>query len=206
MELLVVVAITGVLTVLLAAAWPRGIAEANRADSSSRLRALGQAIFLYTGDHEGKLPGPLWPGQVLLYDPARDGRIVRDLAAYLDIEQRANAYVVDKMFPRAYRENMPPGSPGDARVYVVNPGWIDSDGQTIAPFGSTTSTPTIGAMKIAQLNAIPETNGWMIAEADQQQAYVSTAPWKANTPARPLHDGYRATVRFDGSVNFEKAN
>ena len=204
-ELLVAIAIVGILTALIAGASLRALAEAGRADSSARLRTLGQAVFLYAGDHEQRLPGPLWPGQVLLYDPARDGRIVRDLASYLGVEARTNSYLVDRLFPRAYRAHMPPGSPADARVYIVNPGWTDTTGQPVLPFGSLTVSPTLEAMKLPSLQNLPASNRWMIAEADQLHPYVATAAWKANTPAQPLHNGHRAMVNFDGSVVFEQA-
>jgi len=205
LELLIVVAIIGILAVIGLAAGARALRVAKKTDAVARLRELGQAAYLYAGDNDGKLPGPLWPGQVLLYDPARDGRMVRDLASYLGVEPRTNSYVVDRLFPKAYRDQMPPGDPGDARVYVVNPGWVDETGKTNLPFGSLTDTPTAEPMKMAGVANVAGTNNWMISEADQLQPYVASAPWKASTPAQPLHDGYRAVMRFDGSVDFERA-
>lgn len=204
-ELLIVIAIIGVLTVIGLSAGSRALREAKKTDAVARLRDLGQASLLYAGENDGKLPGPLWPGQVLQYDPDRDGRMVRDLASYLGIEQRSNSYLVERMFPRAYRDNMPPGSPNDARVYVVNPGWTDTEGKTNLPFGSLTSSPALEPMKMANFVNLAASHNWMIAEADQLQPYVATAAWKASTPEKPLHDGYRAIMRFDGSVNFEKS-
>jgi hypothetical protein len=44
----------------------------------------------------------------------------------------------------------------------------------------------------------------MMSETDQQHPSVSGAPWKANTPPKPVHDGFRASVNFDGSASLEK--
>lgn len=201
-ELLVVIAIVGILTALGVGAGSRALAAADKVDSTARLRDLGRAIHLYASEHDQFLPGPLWPGQVMYYEPSRDGRMVRDLAPYLDIEQRSTAYVVDKMFPRAFRRNMPAGAPADARIYVMNSSVV-LNGQTNAPFGSLTVSPILPTMRLGQLEHLPANERWMASEADQWHPDVVNAPWKANTIPRPVHDGSRAVLGFDGSVTLE---
>lgn len=203
-ELVVVLGLAALLAVLGIGAGSRALATADRMDATARLKSLGEAVFHYAAENDQRLPGPLWPGQVLLYDAQREGRLVRELADYLDIETRATPYVVDRLFPRAYRRAMPPGSPGDARVYVMNSG-LNVDGQVRAPFGSLTTTPVVAPMRLGQLPSLPSGERWMISEADQSHPDVAGAPWKAHTPSRPLHEGRRISVGFDGAVSLDRA-
>lgn len=201
-ELLVVVAIIGILTALGFSASERVFREANKAESISRLRSLGQAVVTYSSEHDQRLPGPLWPGQVMFYEAGEDGRLVCALASYLEVKESSVPYLVDSMIPRAYRQKMPAGRPEDARVYVMNSS-IVFQGQTNAPFGSLTGSSPQPPMRRPQLESLPADERWMISEADQQQPDVMKAPWKGNTPELPLHDGKRAVLAFDGSAALE---
>jgi len=204
LELLAVVAIFTALATLGLGVGGRALKEADQADSVARLRTLSNAIHLYAGEHDQVLPGPLWPGQVMLYDATRDGRLVRDLAEYLNVESKTRPYLVDRMIPSAYRKAMRGTKMEDARIYIMNTGVV-MEGQTNQPFGSLTSNPIVAPMKLTALRPLADKENWMLCEADRLQPYVTTAPWKASTPALPVHDGRRALVRFDGSVDFEQA-
>lgn len=211
MELLVVVATVGLLTALGLGAGSKALANANKTDSTARLKALGQAVFTYAGEHDQLLPGPLWPGQVMEYDPARDGRIVRDLAPYLDIAHRDAPYLVQRMIPNAYRRNPPSGRMTDLRIYVMNASII-LEGQAVTPFGTLITAPTGETVKTSdplrlnRLDKLPGNERWMLSETDQRHPSVAAAPWRANTPALPMHDGFRAVLNFDGSANLERVN
>lgn len=204
-ELLVALSIVAVLVTLGIGASRQALAAAKKADSLARLRTVGLAALTYAGEHNAQLPGPLWPGQVMLYDADREGRIVRDLAPYLEVQHRDTPYVVDRMIPKAFLPNPTSAPLADLRVYVMNSSII-LDGQTNMPFGSLTVTPTVEPMRLGRLEKLPDSERWMISETDQLHPDVSGAPWKANTPPKPIHDGYRASVNFDGSANLEAAN
>ena len=203
LEVLVVLTLVGLLATLGVGAASRALGMADRTDSTARLKTLGQAVFQYAAEHDQRLPGPLWPGQVMLYDAQREGRLVRDLADYLDIETRETPYVVDRMIPRAYRRAMPPGSPGDARIYVMNSSLI-LEGQVRAPFGSLTAAPVVAPMRLTQFQNLSPADQWMISEADQLHPDVAGAPWKSLTPAQPLHEGLRIHLAFDGAVSLDR--
>jgi len=203
-ELLVALSIVAVLVTLGIGASRQALAAAEKADSLARLRTVGLAALTYAGEHNAQLPGPLWPGQVMLYDADREGRIVRDLAPYLEVQHRDTPYVVDRMIPKAFLPNPTSAPLADLRVYVMNSS-IVLDGQTNLPFGSLTVTPTVEPMRLGRMEKLPDSERWMISETDQLHPDVSGAPWKANTPAKPVHDGFRATVNFDGSANLEAA-
>lgn len=205
LELLVVIAIVAILAAVLLATLPQALAAANRADSTARLRAIGQAVLSSSADHNGQLPGPFWPGQVMVYDTVFHGRVVSELADYLGVERREQPYLVENMIPRAYRSAMRGRDLDEGRVYVMNR-VIEIDGETLHPFGTLGAgdVPLTSPLPLARFARVPENERWMAAEADQLHPDVAAAPWRANTPARPIHDHLRGVVRFDGSVTFEK--
>lgn len=202
LELLVAISVTAVLALFGLAAYSRMSSTGDQADSTARLRSLGQAVLLHAAEHDHYLPGPLWPGQVMLYDPAREGRVVRELAPYLGIEQRPEPYLVSHMIPRAYRKTAPGVPLHDLRVYVMNPG-VTIDGRIVPPFGALTTSPPAAPLRTISLGSLPAQEQWMLAEADQKHPYVATAPWRASTPEIPVHGGRRGLMKFDGSIEFE---
>ncbi len=210
LELLVVIAIVGLLAALGLGAWSKALADANRADSIARLKTIGQAIFSYVGEHDQLLPGPLWPGQVLLYDPVEKGRLVVSLAPYLGVEQRDTPYLVDRMIPKAYRRNPTAGRMNDLRIYVMNAS-IVLEGNTHRPFGALLTTSngdtvkSADPLRINRLDKLPDNERWMLSETDQKHPSVAAAPWKASTPPLPVHDNLRAVLNFDGSAQLEAA-
>jgi prepilin-type N-terminal cleavage/methylation domain-containing protein len=199
-EVLVVLGIVAVLAALVIPTALRSQRAAERADSSARLRAMSQAILLYATDHQQTLPGPLWPGQVMLYDPLREGRLVRDIADYLQVERKDTPYLAAQLIPHAYRRAMRGTKMDDARIYVVNSAIDLEGGGKLEPFGVLTGPAVLAPLKLPQVQGLPAEDDWMIAETDQQHPAVASAAWKANTPALPVHGNARALARFDGSV------
>jgi prepilin-type N-terminal cleavage/methylation domain-containing protein len=204
-ELLVVIAILAGLAALGLSAGSKALDEANKADSLARLRTMGQAILLHAADHEQTLPGPLWPGQVMEYDPDRDGRLVRDIAPYLDIPPATEKTVVTRMIPKAFRGKAPGVAAKDLRVYVMNAEIVDN-GQTNRPFGALTVTPPILPKRLGSFAIPTESERWMIRETDQLFPDVAAASWRANTPPRPVHGNARIALGFDGSAMVERVN
>jgi len=204
-ELLVTISIIAVLAALGLAALFRSQRSAEQADSTAQLRTMAQAVISYAGEHDGALPGPLWPGQVMLYDPSREGRLVREVGEYLSFEKRPSAYVVESLVPKAYRRAMKGTNLADARIYVMNTA-VELNGATANPFGNLPTDPTQPSLKLVTVASLPQEERWMMKEADQQVPEVAGASWRANTPVDPVHGAMRAAARFDGSVNWEKAD
>lgn len=200
-ELLIVLAVLAVLVGLVSAALPHVLGLGDRVDSIQRLRGLGKAVELYAADHGDRFPGPLWPGQVPEFDPAREGRLVRELADYLGIERKPAPYLVESFIPRATRRAMGTQNLREIRVYVVRPE-VEVDGKPLRPFGLLTG-PRAEPLSRGELARMPQGLEWMVAEADQKHPVVSGAPWRSFTPAEPLHHGKRAVLMFDGSVRME---
>lgn len=208
MEMLVVLGIIVVIAGLVLPTILRSQRTAERADSTARLRSVSQAILLYATDNTQTLPGPLWPGQVMLFDPTREGRLVRDLADYLQVERRTSPYLVDRMVPLAYRRTMKGTKIEDARIYVMNSTATRND-EVLDPFATGSLTkPDAGLssvpLKLSTVQGLTGMGNWMIAEADQKLPAVASAAWRANTPAVPVHGNARALARFDGSVAWEQ--
>lgn len=199
-ELMVVLAIIGILAALAFPAWNRAMSNASRADSLAALRKMSGAILLHAADHGQKLPGPLWPGQVMLYDPNREGRLVRELADQLGIERRNEIHLVDQLIPRAFRRTIPASQLRDTRIYVMN-STVRADGATLQPFGSLTGSTPAAPLRLPRLANLPVEEQWMLSETDQLHPDVTGAPWRANTPAAPLHGKFRARAGWGGSAS-----
>lgn len=202
LELLVTLAVVGILIVLGIQVGTRAVSGADQADSLLRLRNLGQAMFLYAGDHEQRLPGPLWPGQMMLYDANREGRLVRELASYLEVEERETPYLVADLVPRAYRRMILANKLPSTRIYVMNT-VVEIQGEERAPFGDLRTDPPILTMRQSELRNLTVGDRWMMSEADQKHPEVATAPWKNNTPSQPVHQGRRAVMDFDGAIRLQ---
>lgn len=202
LELLVTLVLISILAVLGFQAGSRVLSRADQVDSLACLRNMGQAMLLYGGDHEQRLPGPLWPGQMLLYDADREGRLVREVAPYLEVEPRDTPYLVTGLIPRAYRRVVPAEKLPSTRVYVMNT-TIEIQGEGRAPFGDLRTDPPIPTMRQSQLRNLSAEDRWMMSEADQKHPDVSTAPWRNNTPREPVHRGRRAVMDFDGAIHLD---
>jgi len=196
-EILVVAVLLAILVALAIPVVRSGLTWAQRAKSVAQLRQIGMAMSLYSGDHEGRFVGPLWPGQVMEFDPARPGRLVGELAAYLAI--RANsAHVVEEMIPRALRRSLPGVAGKDIRVYVMNMA-VPVDAGTTNVWGSLAASPPTSPLLRSALEK-KLTRTWAMSEAYQTHPAVVSAPWKMNTGPQPLFGRQPLALFFDGGV------
>jgi prepilin-type N-terminal cleavage/methylation domain-containing protein len=199
-EMLVAVAIIAVLVLLGAAAVPALQEKGERADALAKMRTMGQAVLHYPADHGGRLP-PLFPGQVLEFEPGRGGRIVTECAPYLGFTPPAERVLLTELMPRAYLRVRSPSDHATMRVYVMNAA-VTNGGTVLQPFGRVAvgGQPPVGALPLAAM-ADAGRGLWMMTMADQQQSNVATAPWRTSTPATPPLGDRRAVFRFDGSAD-----
>lgn len=198
-EILIVAAILGILVALGIPVVRLGLSGAARAKSVAQLRQIGLAMSLYSGEHDGRFVGPLWPGQVMEFDPARSGRLVGELAAYLAI-QTNSVHVVEGMIPQALRGSLPGVAVKDIRVYVMNMA-VPVDGGTTNVWGSLAASPPTAPL----LRSVLEkklTRTWAMSEAYQTHPAVVSAPWKMCTGPQPLFGRLPLALFFDGGVGF----
>ena len=194
-ELLVTIAIVAILAALALTATGAARTQGDRAKAISNMRQIGSAIGLYAADKDSLLPGKLWPGQVAEFDPARAGRLVRELAPYLGLETPAKPVVIDLFVPPAYRRMTPTASLPTSRTFVMNMA-VASGNATINPWGSLAAND--GSVPL-RLGSIPA-NAWGFSDADRLHPRVAGASWAANTPTKPIHKK-RLAWFFNGSVS-----
>lgn len=192
-ELLVVMALLGVLAALLVVATSAVRSSGDRSKATANMRAIGVGIAAYAADHGGTLPGPLWPGQMPEFDPNRSGRLVRELAPYLGIETPSQPEIIDLFVPPAYRKAIDVLS--TSRTYVVNMEVMQDDGTVLNPWGSLVGGSESDPLR---MSTVPPT-AWGFSDADQEHPRVNAASWSANTPPKPIH-GKRLAWFFNGSV------
>ncbi|MBK1857556.1 type II secretion system protein [Cerasicoccus arenae] len=203
-ELLTVVAIIGILAALLIPAVGAVRTSAQKSGGVNALRQTGAAINLFTQEHNGTFPGPLWPGQIPIYEPDRDeedGRLSNFLASYLDVPANATppyrvealippAFPIDELGsePRTFVMNTKAENPNSAEiinVWGVHPALAKNDSETVAG-------------NVYQI--IDPSRTWAVMDADQQHPDVTGKGWASSTPAKPIHGSVRNTLFFDGHV------
>lgn len=133
-ELLVVICIVAVLSSLILTGTKKALISADTSRCASQLRQLGQAILLYAGEHDQRLPGPLWSGQDCFYQAGGDpGQLVVYLVPYLNLRPadstvRYTELLVCPSFRRISKIK-------DPRTYSMNGTVQKSDGTNGSPFG-----------------------------------------------------------------------
>ncbi len=194
-ELLVVLAVIAILAALSLGGLSKLEASSDRSKALSNMRQIGTGITLFAADNDGKLPGPLWPGQFAQFDPTRSGRLVLELAPYLGIPTPTAPKVEALFVPPAYRKAVSASFLDSARTYVLNMSVRDGD-QIIIPWGNLASPPATRPLKLA---AIPS-QAWGFSDADALHPRVASASWATNTPPKPVHTPKRLAWFFNGSV------
>jgi hypothetical protein len=166
-----------------------------RTKAISNMRQIGTGITLFAADNDGKLPGPLWPGQLAQFDPTRSGRLVRELAPYLGIPTPTALKVEALFVPPAYRKAVSASFLDSARTYVLNMSVVDAE-QILVPWGNLATSPSSQPLRLASIPA----QAWGFSDADALHPRVVGKPWAANTPQKPIHTPKRLAWFFNGSV------
>ncbi len=200
-ELLVVITIIATLALLLSSVLGAARARGDQTAALSMIRQMGTAILLHAGDHDGTLPGPMWPGQVAEFDATNDARLVVALAQYLGIDPAGPKFLIEDLIPPAYKRAVARERWDLGRVYVLNMNMPNVEGETdpIAPFGNRAVSVDERPMKMV---SIPQEarESWVMSDADQEHPAVAAAGWRTNTPETPIHGKKRTNWFFDGSA------
>jgi type II secretory pathway pseudopilin PulG len=205
LEMLIATAALVVLTALLLPAITQTLQTSQRAAGAAQLRQIAAAIQNYAADHQGRLPGPLWPGQIPVHDVSRPGRLAVFLATYLGarISSESDVVIVPALAPKGFSRHLPANvALENSRTYVMNMS-VKTESGIVNPWGSasdSSSTPM-------PLTAVTDHTGqWMLSAADQRHPAVSAAPWRAFTPAKSIYGPVRPYLFFDGHVQWLKAD
>jgi len=201
LEVLSTCVVVALLCALLLSATSRALESSLRAAGAAQLRQISVAIHNYAADHHGRLPGPLWPGQIPVHDVSRPGRLAVFLATYLEapISSNSDVVIVSALVPKGFSRHLPANVALDnSRTYVMNMS-VTTDSGTVNPWGSAADSSTT-PMPLAALSATGAQ--WMLSAADQQHPAVAAAPWRAFTPAKPIYGDVRPQLLFDGRVEW----
>jgi prepilin-type N-terminal cleavage/methylation domain-containing protein len=195
-ELLVTVVIIALLAGLAMAGYSKVLESARKTEAISNMRNIGQGILTYAADNNNRLPGPLWPGQIPLLDPNREGRLVRELAPYLGLSMSDNPQQVDLFIPPAYGPHL--SSLELPRTFVMNMAVPTRGAGIIDPWGNKALEDSQEVAPVP-LSRVPS-DVWAFSDADQLHPRVQSAPWSGNTPAEIIHGQQRLALFFGGHV------
>ena len=199
MEILVVIVIVAVIAALAVPLSLSLLARGDRAKMTSTMRTFGTSIFAAAADRDGRLPGPLWPGQVAEYDRNREGRLIVELASYLGVEDRPAPYVPEKFFTGSLRRATRGIPAKNVRLFVMNMKIASEAGQ-INPWGSAADPIPGGPFNLSTIPQEVRSTAPAFSEADRMHPDVASAPWAASCAPSPPHGSPRLNFYFDGSV------
>lgn len=192
-ELLAVVAIIGVLAALLLPAVGRVKETANQTKCISNLRQIGIGIQLYSCDHDGFLPGPVWTEQSAWYNYG-DATLPVLLTPYMSLAQvtKANTPQYSSVFmcPSFLNKAKGASTPGSTCpfCYLTTASIKLKNGTFVNPF----SPPA----RLASMVSLTASNSWAVTEADQWDRPTSEASYP-NQPVTPVHGAVRNAIYFD---------
>lgn len=197
-EMLMVIGIIGILAAIIFVSVPSMINRASSATSASNLRQIHSAIMLYTTDHGGHYPGPVWSAQFPVYSEGnRDGMFAYNLREYLP-PSRAGTLPFNPVLSYPNYENEVPNF--NAPSYFVNREPISG----VLPFGAATNDPEqkVDTMRVIALpKEFDVSRTILMAEADKKNPMIPTAAgWFSRLPEEPAHGNQRNALFYDGSV------
>lgn len=129
-ELLVVVAILGILATIGTAGLSKVMDSAGNAACLSNLRQLGMAGLLYCGENGGQLPSKYWyrepneEGSILGYIPQASRTLKKGVLACPNLNRMRRS---GNGYGRTYGHN----------TYAIGSSWVNNQGNTTGPYGPT---------------------------------------------------------------------
>ncbi len=195
-ELLAVIAITGILATMTVPLWNRARNASDRAATINSLRTLGAAMQLSSADNDGALPGPFWSGNFAWYATGDDRTLGYRLWSYLGTPEPKSYSQEAKVLtnPANTRCRQSTGSP----VYLLTD-TISSPGHpTISsPWGNKDNGTA--PVKLALLTDYSLSKTWAVQDIDQQLLKSNYSRY-SQLPKSPVLGNVRMTLFFDWHV------
>lgn len=213
-ELLVTVVIIAILASLLIPGLQRARYTALRVKDLGNLRQVGTALLNFTGDNNGRLPGPTPTGQQATYYGAQANAatafLAYYLAPYLNCPTDSNNSYVVRTCPPLINAGVRAVQPVDTATkinYLVNYGTseIPPDAKGVRTlFGNTYYNPPVYPWSLQSLTAqsLELSKLWALCDLDQKctSPTVKASGWFPTLPAKPVHGNTRNFLYLDGHV------
>ena len=210
-ELLVTIAIIGILASLLLTALAQAKEKASKTQCVNNLKQIGMAIQLYADDHADQLPGPCWLGFYEEYDNQDFTRMPYYIASYMGLP---SAQLTPNNAPlarcpsaaRNWKANsgqplmsnyVPLSYMAALEVTNNNLGTVDRPfgyPYTLPPFNQTTNQPPVFLKNISTPSL-----SWALSDVDQQNGKPA-AYYYTYLPKNPCHGSVRNQLFFDWHV------
>ena len=210
-ELLVVVVLVATLAALLLPLLAQARATALNRGCVSNLENIGQSLQLYTKDHHGLLPGPLWMGQPFEYTERSTNAMAYYLTEYLVTPEPSALPALSKAFLcPAYEQFAPRSLLSAERVSLIANQDLDvapGEGRKVPPFGypgrygKQASQPL--DLETIKLFGSPS-DFWGLTDADRKNSPSENNPWFKQLPVKPVHGNYRNVLYLDGRVRSKR--
>lgn len=207
-EMLVVIAIIGLLAALMLPSMAAARRKGQRAHCANTLKQVGTAIQTYADEHEDYLPGPIDVGVPINYTASSKQVLTWHIARYLDLPPPStvtrNSELAWPMVCPGYRVDRTYRNTSVLleRCYTMN--WSTNTTPDAwfpwKPFGyPTLSTEAHRLTEIATMS--PSTERWAMQDVDKTVADCPNWNWYVNLPDKPTHRPRWNRLHFDWHVS-----
>jgi prepilin-type N-terminal cleavage/methylation domain-containing protein len=221
LELLVVVAVIGVLAATILPALAKAKQRALQTRCVSNMKQIGIAMQLFVNDSEDVLPGPVWSSARASYDKTSSKELIFYLADYLDsqdpVSVKVEKPVIAEVFVCPGYKNYWGGVSMEGRKCYLLKDNVEpnDDNPRVPPFGYPElddRTPAIPPLKMSQLETfVSPGETFALTDIDHinipnPQANGSNIVWWTDLPNKPVHGEVRNELYFDWHVGAKRVD
>jgi len=220
LELLVVVAVIGVLTATILPALSKAKKRTLQTHCMSNLKQIGIAMQLYVNDNEDVLPGPVWSSARASYDKTSSQELIWYIADVLDSQDalsvRIEKPVIAEVFVcPGYKNYWGNASMLGRKCFLLNDNvQRDPEQPRVRPFGypELPDSAPGGAAAPVQPLSMPQLESYCspgstfaITDIDHinipnPKSTSSSIDWWTDLPDKPVHGDVRNELYFDWHV------
>lgn len=195
-ELLVVITIIVVLAAIGFMGSAAFLKRAAAVKDIDNMKGIWSSINLYTGEHGGMLPGPLFSGQRPKYTTnAKNGRLAYFISTYLGYDKPKDGEVIEPMVSSWQKTTALKDVPN---YFFRTDVPLDDSNSTFRPWGyAYASEPLSMAGAMSKMNP---SRTWAFTDLDQLHPDAAGAGWLQDTPTDMAHGDYRLAGYFDGHI------